>query len=211
MPTSDPTATERPHDEAEALLPWYATGQLHGADRARVEAHLARCAHCRRQLMIDRRLSNEFRAMTPELEWGWARLRTRIEPGVKRQHAPRQALAGLMAFARRPAVAAFAAAQLLLVVVAGAMLLSLSEPTYHALGSAPPPADANAVVMFRPSATEAEIRAALGAAGASIVGGPTPANAYLLNLAPPRRQEGLARLRADAAVEMAQPIDGVSP
>jgi hypothetical protein len=55
------------------------------------------------------------------------------------------------------------------------------------------------------------MRGALGAAGASIVGGPTSADAYLLHVAPAGRQNSLARLQADANVQLAQPIDGVVP
>src|SRR5215213_7461012 len=68
-----------PHDQAEELLPWYATGQLEGADRARVEAHLASCARCQRRLGLERVLLDQVRALAPEVEGGWARLRARIE------------------------------------------------------------------------------------------------------------------------------------
>ena len=39
------------HDEAEELLPWYATGQLDPAERVLVEKHLSACADCRDQLI----------------------------------------------------------------------------------------------------------------------------------------------------------------
>jgi hypothetical protein len=117
----------------------------------------------------------------------------------------------LWAFLTRPAVAAIAVAQLAFVVIAGGALLSLSRPAYHVLGSAPVPADANVIVIFDADTTEGEMRGALGAAGASIVGGPTSADAYLLHVAPAGRQNSLARLQADANVQLAQPIDGVVP
>src|SRR3954465_7046561 len=69
---------EHPHDEAEALLPWYATGQLNAADGARVESHLAACARCQRQLSLERRMMSEFQALSPEFDAGWNRLRSRI-------------------------------------------------------------------------------------------------------------------------------------
>ena len=68
---SEPNLSERPpHDEAEELLPWYATGQLDEADRARVDAHLSTCASCRKQLSLERQLIDEFQAMSPEIEFG---------------------------------------------------------------------------------------------------------------------------------------------
>jgi anti-sigma-K factor RskA len=200
-----------PHDEAEELLPWYATGQLDAADRALVERHLLSCGNCREQLAVERRLIDEFQAMAPEVESGWARLRGRIDTPVQVARPPRRPFAELWAFLTRPAVAAIAVAQLALVVIAGGALLSLSRPAYHVLGSAPVPADANVIVIFDADTTEGEMRGALGAAGASIVGGPTSADAYLLHVAPAGRQNSLARLQADANVQLAQPIDGVVP
>ena len=200
-----------PHDEAEELLPWYATGQLDAADRARVERHLLSCGDCREQLAVERRLIDEFQAMAPEVESGWVRLRGRIDTPVQVARPPKQPFAELWAFLTRPAVAAIAVAQLAFVVIAGGALLSLSRPAYHVLGSAPVPADANVIVIFDADTTEGEMRGALGAAGASIVGGPTSADAYLLHVAPVGRQNSLARLQADANVQLAQPIDGVVP
>jgi anti-sigma factor RsiW len=206
----DPSPIDRPpHDEAEELLPWYATGQLEAAERARVEAHLYACAACREQLAIERRFMGEFRATSPEVESGWARLKARIDPP---RPAPTRAptfLADLRALVSRPAVAALAAAQLAFVVVAGGALVSLSRPAYHALGSAPVPADANLIVMFRADASEDDIRGALQAIGATIVGGPTSADAYLLHVAPQRREAALTRLQSNDYVQLAQPIDGV--
>jgi hypothetical protein len=101
-----------------------------------------------------------------------------------------------------------AAAQVGFLVLGGALLLSLSRPTYHALGAAPAPANADALIIFRADATQDDVRRALRAANASIVGGPTAADAYLLRLPREQRQQALAGLRADHQVEMAEPIDG---
>ena len=216
MPIAGPDFIERePHGEAEELLPWYANGQLDAADRAKVDAHLSSCAHCRQQLALERRLIDEFQAMTLEVESGWARLRKRIEapafvPATAFRPRRSSPLAGVRAFLNRPAVAMLAAAQLAFVVIAGGTLLSLSRPAYHTLGSAPAPAAANVIVMFRANATEEGIRDSLRSAGASIVEGPTPANAYLLHVSPRQRQFALARLQSDKIVQMAQAIDGAA-
>lgn len=199
------------HDETEELLPWYAKGQLDQADRTRVDAHLLSCAHCRQQLDFERRLILQFHAIVPEVESGWARLRDRIEsPAPIRAFRPKRPgpLTEAWAFLTRPAVAALAAAQLAFVLVAGATLVSLGQPAYHTLGSAQVPAAGNVIVIFRADATELDIRNALRSAGASLVDGPTPANAYLLHVAPARRQVALKKLQADDNVQLAQPIDG---
>jgi len=206
---AEPSLSEHgPHDEAEELLPWYATGQLGEADRSRVERHLYSCAACRQQLALERSMTDEFRSARPETESGWARLKARIEP-PRPAVVPRLGfLADLKSLVSRPAVAAFAAAQLAFVVVAGATLMSLSRPDYHALGSAPAPAPTNVIVIFRAEATEQDMRDALQGAGASIVGGPTAADAYLIHVDAGRRPAAIARLKASQSVQMAEPIDG---
>ena len=197
-----------PHDEAEELLPWYATGQLEEADRVRVEDHLASCSDCREQLTFERRMVQEFRASDPEMDAGWTRLRSRIEAQAQQPtHLPRET-GGVWKMFRQPAVAALAAAQVGFLVLSAGILLSLSRPTYHALGSAPAPSAANVIVIFRADATEEDIRDALKASGASIVGGPTAADAYLLRVSANQRSQALNRLRSDDDVQMAEPIDG---
>jgi len=200
-----------PHDEAEELLPWYATGRLEEPDRVRVETHLSSCADCRQQLTAERRLVQEFRAITPEVESGWARLRARLDSPVAVPSKQPSVLDQLWSLLSRPAVAGLAAAQLAFVIVAGGVLLSLSRPAYHTLGSTAAPASANLIVMFRPEATVQDVDDTLRAAGASIVEGPTDANAYLLHVAPQQRQTALSRLQSDDQVQLAQPIDGMAP
>jgi hypothetical protein len=90
------------------------------------------------------------------------------------------------------------------------LLFSLSQPSYRALSSTPPPQSANVIVMFRAETTEAELRSLLDANGARLVDGPTATDAYLLRVAPTSRAAALARLQADRHVVMAQPIDGAT-
>ena len=199
-----------PHHEAEELLPWYVTGQLDLEEQALVEAHVSSCAHCRRQLAFERRMIDEFAAMTPEVDSGWAQLRRRLEPQHRASLWDRitsEAGAAWQTFTR-PAVAALAVAQLAFVGIAGALLFSLSQPSYRALGSAPPPQSANVIAMFRADTTETQLADLLRANGASLVGGPTSTDAYMLRVPASSRSSALERLRADRHVLMAEPIDG---
>jgi len=109
---------------------------------------------------------------------------------------------------RHPAVATLAAAQVAFLVFGAATLLWLSRPTYQALGLAPPSTTADVIVMFRADATIEDVRSTLRAANASIVDGPTEADAYLLHVPARQRTRALTRLRADDDVQMAEPIDG---
>ena len=208
----DPKPPESgPHDEAEELLPWYATGQLDAADRARVERHIYACAECREQLIVERRLIEEYQSSSPQVESGWARLKAQIAPPPLAASPRPSALAELWSILTRPAVAALAVAQLAFVVVSGTVLLSLSRPVYHALGSAPEPAAANVIIMFRAEATAEDVRDTLDMVGASIVGGPTSAGAYLIHVEPAKRQAALSKLQDDDEVQLAQPVDGGAP
>jgi anti-sigma factor RsiW len=207
----DPSLSERgPHDAAEELLPWYATGQLDADDRARVERHLYSCASCREQLAVERRLADEFQAMSPEAESGWARLKARIDPSPPVAPPRPGFFEELRALISRPTVVALATAQLVFVLFAGGLLMSLSQPAYHALGSAPVTAAANVIVMFRGDATEEDVRGALHDARATIVGGPTSTDAYLLHVEPAQRDSALSKLRKEETVQLVEPLDGVS-
>ena len=206
--TNRPTPECAPHDEAEELLPWYATGRLEPSERELVERHLSACPECREQLKVERRLMEEFRSLAPQVDAAWGRLRSKIEPQQRPHRRSRRTRPQVWNLVRNPAVAAVAAAQVGFLVVGGALLLSLSRPSYHALGSAPAPASADAIVIFKADATEQDVRSALRASNASIVGGPTAADAYLLRLPRQQREQALARLRAHGDVDMAEPIDG---
>jgi len=209
---TEPTL-DNPHDEAEELLPWYVTGRLEAADRERVEKHLTDCDRCQAQLRVERRLADEYRAYSPQVETNWARLRDRIEPTLaKRSLAPPAALSGWRAM-RRPAVAMLMAAQLAIVVLTAGTVRYFAQPdaAYRALGSAPATASANALVVFQPQTREEQLRRLLNASGAELVGGPTDADAYVLHIAPAGRAAALAELRDRPEVVMAEPIDGQTP
>ena len=205
----NPIIEQDPHRDTEELLPWYVTGQLDQQEREAVERHLAGCARCEKQLRLERRLADEFRATTPDVELGWQRLRSRLEPPPPRRNRAATLARRAWRAASRPVVATALAAQLALVVIAGGLALYFSQPQqYHVLGSAPVPATANLIVVFKPDVREQQLRRLLDASDASFVGGPTDADAYLLHVAPASRPEALARLRARPEIVMAEPIDG---
>lgn len=200
-----------PHDEAEELLPWYVTGRLDAADRELVEKHLTDCPRCQAKLRVERRLAEEYRAFSPEVEASWASLRERIEPSPPRP--PKAANENWWSGLSRPVVAGLLAAQLAVVIVTAGAVSYVGQPSaaYRALGSAPVAASANAVVIFEPQTSEEQLRRLLTANNAELVGGPTDADAYVLHIPAAERGAALARLRQRAEVVMAQPIDGQTP
>ena len=147
---------EDTHDQAEELLPWYATGQLDAADRALVENHLASCARCQRQLADEQVLIDQFQAMSPEIDSSWAQLRGQIEARPPARPGIGETLAEFWELLKRPVVAAIATAQVAFVALAAMLFQWLSQPTYVALGSGAAASSANIIVIFRPEARESE-------------------------------------------------------
>jgi hypothetical protein len=207
------------HREVESLLPWYLGGQLDADEHERVEAHLKVCAECQAEVRFQQQLGDEIAELPIDVERGWAKMQRRIAEDA----APRPSwalawrparLAGAAGLALRtsPTWGGWVTASMLL-VAAVAWLRPLSpDGAYHALAAKAQPTPADIVVVFRPETPERDLRAALTASGAEIVGGPTEADAYILSAPLPRRAAALAALRQRAEVVMAEPIDrGAQP
>jgi anti-sigma factor RsiW len=209
---------ERPH-EVQLLLPWYVTGQLEAADRARVETHLAACPECRAGLALEQRLADEVAALPVEVEHGWATLLHRVQnPSRPAAAAFGDRIAALggrggrMAGRAAPWLGWAAAASLAVALVIAPRLQTERPQAYHALAAPAAPAAASDIVtIFRPDASERAIRQALRDAGVRLKDGPTAADAYVLQAQPGQRDHALQVLRARRAVVLAEPIDGSEP
>jgi anti-sigma factor RsiW len=191
------------HARVQSLLPWYVTGRLDDAERAEVDAHLAGCARCRTELALERQLhaahaTEADGAGGRGVDQGWSLLRRRLQREAKPARPK-----GRFAFPWwRWALGAQFAVIALLVGTLG--WLSHDTAPYRGLG-APGSAAANAVVMFRPDATEAQIRQALKTVDARLVGGPTATQAWLLAL-PVADAGALAKLRTQPGVTLAESL-----
>ncbi|HEY4029915.1 MAG TPA: zf-HC2 domain-containing protein [Caulobacteraceae bacterium] len=197
-----------PHAQTQHLLPWYVTGGLTGKELSLVEDHLGDCAECREDMEIEKTLARHVRAMPCDIERGWQTLRARLDgapPGRPAALARKAKLFGRQI----PIGWAVAAQAASLAVLAPLLALSLMRPPllYRTLGSAPPTSPGNLIVVFRPKAPEAALRAILIETQARIVDGPTGADAYVLQVAPERRPAVLARLRGDSDISLAEPIE----
>ena len=186
------------HHAVQALLPWYATHRLDGDDVTLVEAHLANCPRCRTELDLERVLQTvqPLSDQRGAVEHGLAKMRELIRSGPQRARpAPwlRWVLGGQFAV--------IALLTAVLVLPRGSIVV------YRALGTPSAAAAANAVVMFKPGATEQEMRAALRSSGARLVDGPTASNAYLLSLPSQGHAAAITLLRAQPAVSLAESLD----
>lgn len=203
------------HERVQALLPWYVNGSLAAPERSDVEAHLSACAECQADLTVEKRLAFEVADLSVETAQSWATLLPRLQATERRRPGLGQrigeALAGLRrGWRERPAWAVPAlAAQVGLVGVFAALLLAPRQAPerYTALAASRPVPAANAIVIFKPETTEANLRAMLREADARLVGGPTAADAYLLQVPAGTRQASLARLKATGQVALAEPVD----
>jgi hypothetical protein len=185
------------HREAQMLLPWYAKGALDDDDRGRVEAHLASCAACTRELEVEQSLAEAMAGLPLEADQGWARVRRRLD---RRIAPPRPRMRRSLAWA------AMAAALCAGVGLSIAGYRSLEAPAYRTLSAPAPAATPALVVIFRPDAAEADLRRVLARADARIVDGPTAAGGYVLRTQQPPA-EALETLRRQPEVVLAQPLD----
>ena len=200
-----------PHRETELLLPWYAAGRLDGDERARVEGHLRTCPRCRAAFAGEQRLGAEVAGLPLDADLGWASMLRRIEASEASAPArgPSRRVLGDLMRAGAPWAGWAAAGCLTLALAGGAMVHRPPPATYQTLGDAAPAvAGGDAIVVFRPDATESAIAAALSGAHARIVDGPTGADAYVLRIPATERDASVKKLTTLASVEMAAPIDG---
>lgn len=187
------------HDEhvaVQALLPWYARGQLGDDEMADVQRHLLHCADCRNELAAERPMQTLLSAAGAapaggDVAAGLAKLHARMQP--EPQHRSSRWMPWALG-------AQGAACALLLGLWLQARVDAPGYEGLSAAGTAPVAADA--LVMFKPGTSEQALRELLQAQAASVVAGPTETGAWLLRVEP----RGLAALRVSPLVMMAEPL-----
>ena len=198
------------HQKVEKLLPWLLVDALSEADLALVRGHLQVCKLCQNDLAWQRKLHSAQRpgVTGADVERAYAALRERLAPGAPAAH--RRWLAwlrrpwqgGWMLWALRAQGVTIAALAAFVVT-----LLPAGAPAPYPARGAPPGARGNVVVMFQPTTTEQELRRILRGSGARIVDGPTMTGVYLLQVSDAQRGAGIAALRGEHAVVLAQSLD----
>ncbi len=213
-----PFPTDR-HAEVHLLLPWYVTGQLDAVETAFVAEHLAECGACRADLVQERHLADAVARDTGETGDSWAAMAARLDATSTvsvATAAPRRRTRDPLRTVRRAVMRPrtlhwVVAAQFVAVLALGAQTLTQRSDgrpgAYHVLGDAGATHSGNVLAMFRPEASEAAFRRALQASGARLVDGPTASGGYVLAVPGGAGGVALARLRRDADVTMAEPIE----
>lgn len=205
------------HKAAREALPWLANDTLDAGEEERLRAHLRGCARCRDELA----LLQAVRAAGPgpgsgpapgcDPDRAWARMQQRLD----RPQAAAAPMPGIVARWRariaandRSWLRGALALQCCLIAVLAALLVR-PDPgqdagtAYRGLGASAP-VQSGILVVFRPDTPERELRRIVRASGARLAGGPTAADAWLLDGGDTAAV--LARLRAEPAVELAEPL-----
>lgn len=222
------------HVDAQDALPWLANGTLAGAELERVQAHVETCADCRADLAALRTV--RAAGSGPDLDFdpdrALARLLPRLDdaaavdddgalpacaPAAAPSAEPIAAAPGLLrrwrerfaandgAWLRAAVAAQCGVIAVLAVLLARPAAHPDTADAYRVLGAGGANGAAQLVVTFRPDTPERELRRIVRASGGRIVGGPTVTDAWLIG-ADGQAAPVLARLRAEPAVTLAEPL-----
>ncbi len=177
------------HPEIEQLLPWYLNGTLGDGERRAVADHLRQCAECFRELDALEEIEVAVRDAAREAPEPSPFLLTRALASIDEYERERAGTRRPWLVWWRPLpklVRVALVVQLAAIIGLGSYLVaSRDRQRYSTAGSgiqAPQAGRARIAVMFQPSATEARIREALQALGASIVSGPSALGLYTIEL-----------------------------
>jgi hypothetical protein len=184
------------HRLVDALLPWYVNSTLNAEERELVTRHLDECAHCRGEVEWLRSL-HEACAECAARDGG-----SRLFDTLRRRQRPAR---WMYRVGRAAAV----------VGVVGVALLGWRAWTadgdsaaYRTLGSQDAVARGNVVVIFEPTAREADMRGLLESVGARIVQGPTATSGYVLAVPSATQARAVEVLRAARIVKLAEALGG---
>lgn len=196
------------HRQTQSNLPWYVTGQLNERERGQVEEHLATCACCREELESERELAESVASLPLSTDAGWAELRRRMNSSPRQNRLASQPIRTSRTFQRMGRIGWLLVAQAVAVAAFVYTLVPSGEPAPYRTLSAPAASEAaNAIIIFRPGVSEAELRQTLTENGARIVDGPTASGAFALRVPEDRRQAVIGNLQQDSTVALAQPIE----
>jgi anti-sigma factor RsiW len=203
-----------PHQNVQELLPWLLNGTLQGEEAVKVEEHLRACPGCRAELECLRVMQSEYleSEIAPEAQDALAKLRPRLEETQPAKRPPRRST-GRAATLTAPFPVWFKlamAAQFALVFGLGWAVLQPDRAglAYRVLSAsgAPERAVGSLVVVFDPAAAQRDVARILRASGGRVVDGPTESNGYVVAVPDGGLSAALARLRAEPAVVLAEPL-----
>ncbi|HMA07025.1 MAG TPA: zf-HC2 domain-containing protein [Ramlibacter sp.] len=199
------------HRAVQLLLPWYVSGTLPDEELALVQGHLVQCPRCQADAVWQDALRTAAPATRPtapaEVDRQWADLSQRLEAARPSASRWLQALRDRLRSHWMTLALGLQGVTMVAALTLTWWAVAPRDDLYRGLGGASNAPSANALVVFRSTASEADIRKALRANRAQLVGGPTVTDAYLLHLSP-LSTDALSRLRADRAVLRVESLEG---
>lgn len=215
------------HEYCWTLLPWFVTGRVSASDAQKIERHLLDCAACRAELEQQRLLCGTIRRDEPVMlapQASLQKLMARIDASVPEiQAATSTAPSPTRASGRARSWLAVAAGLQAIAIVALLALVwqqvssDLTAPRFTTLTN-PSAIRAERTmvrIVFKPDMTTSQLQSLLRANDAQILAGPTAAGVYTLQVNRPEATDDLtatlARLRGDANVIFAEPVQGDAP
>ncbi len=211
---TDTTIAPQEREEIEMLLPWYVTGRLDAADRARVASWLARDADLARQLaLIEAERQQSIiaaQSIAPTARLSATQVLNALPaPGILGRAAAWLDAAIEALSPKGMRLAAVAAALLIAVQSVGiGVLLRHDGGASYETASGPASGSARGtfvLVRLAASATGADLTRTLQASGITIVSGPNADGFYRLRIGPhgmgpADRQDRVAALRREAGL-----------
>lgn len=206
-------------------LPWYVNGTLNAKDRATMDAYLAKSPLARDEVQYYERMAAmmQRRAENIPADIGLAQTLQRIKVSPKAQIAPpaarraepdtdepswfqRLLSGGWMKPALGCAMAVIVAQGVLLVQQRDEAIVYRGKPSITDVKTSGAKAEAAYLrVVFKPNATEGELRLLLASTNAWIAGGPGQAGEYYLRFTPDQVQGAMDQLKASGLVSEVAP------
>lgn len=210
-------------------LPWYVNGTLNAKDRAAMDAYLAKSSLARDEVKYYERMAATMqrRAENIPADVGLAQTLQRIKVSPKTQATPPTARraepnapdasepnwfqrllgGGWMKPALGCAAAVIVAQGVLLVQQRDAAIIYRGKASISDVKTTGAKAEAAYLrVVFKPNATEGELRLLLAGSNAWIAGGPGQSGEYYLRFTPDQIQGAMDALKASGLVSEAAPV-----
>jgi anti-sigma factor RsiW len=211
-------------------LPWYVNGTLNAKDRAAMDAYLAKSSLARDEVQYYERMAATMQRRTENIpaDIGLAQTLQRIKVSPKAQgthttvprvkpNAPdtsepnwfqRLLSGGWMKPALGCAAAVIVAQGVLLVQQRDAAIVYRGKASITDVKTTGAKTEAAYLrVVFKPNATEGELRLLLASSNAWIAGGPGQAGEYYLRFTPDQVQGAMDLLKASGLVSEAAPVN----
>ncbi len=216
------------HTQAQELLPWLVNGRIAADDANWLNDHLAACAACRDELVVQQRIRAAI-AREPTVEFApqaaFNRLWKRIEADAHEPSAAAlealPAAAGAAPETRRPRAtrdatrpwvrAALSAQAAVILILCGVLWQRPPAPAYRTVTDSPPGrlvAGPVVKAIFADQVRLGDVKEILAASGFVVASGPSEAGVYTLVARDTHAQAissaALARLRTDPRVRFAE-------